>query len=181
MSTAEPTAAPIPTRSATTHVLEDGLFAGAIGGGLVALWYLVLDSFGGRPLFTPSLLGSVLFKGASDAAGVQIEPQVIAWYTAVHFLAFIGMGIVASWLATQFERFPTVGVAILFLFVIFETGFFIFAFTAGKAVLGTLGLWTIAIANLLAAAGMALYLVRRHPDALRNMNRIWIDQESAEP
>jgi hypothetical protein len=38
-----------------------------------------------------------------------------------------------------------------------------------------------AVANLLASAGMALYLVRRHPEALRNMNRIWADQETAEP
>ena len=181
MSTAEPTAVPVSNRSATAQILEDGLFAGTIGGVLVALWYLVLDSLNGRPLFTPSLLGSVLFKGATDAASVVVEPQVVAWYTAVHFLAFLGMGIVSSWLATQFERFPTVGVAILFLFVIFETAFFIFAFTVGRMVLGTLGLWTIAVANLLAAAGMALYLLRRHPEALRNMDRIWTDQESARP
>jgi hypothetical protein len=102
---------------------------------------------------------------------------VIAWYTAVHFLAFLGVGMIASWLAAQFERFPTVGIAILFLFVIFETGFFVFALTVGRAVLGTLGLWTIAVANLLAAAGMSTYLLRRHPAALRNMNRIWTDQE----
>jgi hypothetical protein len=70
-----------------------------------------------------------------------------------------------------------VGIAILFLFVIFETGFFVFALTVGRAVLGTLGLWTIAVANLLAAAGMSTYLLRRHPAALRNMNRIWTDQE----
>ncbi|MEO6461645.1 MAG: hypothetical protein ABIP29_01065, partial [Candidatus Eisenbacteria bacterium] len=89
MSAAEPTAAPVPVRSATSQVLEDGMFAGVIGGGLVALWYLVLDTLGGRPLFTPALLGSVLFKGASDAVGIQIEPQVVAWYTAFHFLAFL--------------------------------------------------------------------------------------------
>ena len=177
MSTAEPTAAAAPTRTAMSHVLEDGFFAGAIGAGLVAVWYFLLDTINGHPLFTPSLLGSVLFKGATDAASVRIEPQVVAWYTAVHFLAFLGMGLVASWLAAQFDRFPTVGVAILFLFVIFETFFFIFAFTAGKMVLGTLGLWTIAVANLLAAAGMSFYLLRRHPDAIRKMDRIWTDQE----
>ena len=177
MSTAEPTAATAPTRSATAQVLEDGLFAGSIGAGVVAVWYLILDSIAGRPLFTPALLGSVLFKGASDAASIVIEPYVVAWYTAVHFLAFLGVGIIASWLATQFDRFPSVGVAILFLFVLFETMFFVFAFAAGRIVLGTLGLWTIAVANLLAAAGMALYLLRRHPNALRNMNRIWTDQE----
>ena len=177
MSTAEPAAATTHHRSETAQILEDGLFAGAIGALLVALWYLVLDTIAGRPLFTPSLLGSVLFKGAVDAASVRIEPQVVAWYTAVHGLAFLGVGLVASWLAAQFERFPATGVAILFLFVIFETAFFIFAFTAGKAVLGTLGLWTIAVANLLASAGMALYLMRRRPDAVRNIDRIWKDPE----
>lgn len=172
-----PAAATAPPRTLASQVLEDGFFAGVIGAGLVAAWYLVLDLVAGRPLFTPALLGSVLFRGATDASGIAIEPQVVAWYTAVHFLAFLAVGMVASWLAAQFERFPTVGVAILFLFVIFETGFFVFAFTIGRAVLGTLGLWTIAIANLLAAAGMSIYLLRRHPMALRNMNRIWTDQE----
>ena len=179
MSTAEPTAATAPTRTAMSQVLEAGFFAGAIGAGLVALWYFVLDTLNGHPLFTPSLLGSVLFKGATHPSMVRIEPEVVAWYTAVHFLAFLGLGMIASWLAAQFDRFPTVGVAILFLFVIFETFFFIFAFTAGKMVLGTLGLWSIAVANLLAAAGMSLYLLRRHPDALRKMDGIWTDQESA--
>ena len=177
MTTADLAPPAATTRSLASQVLEDGFFAGVIGAGLVALWYLVLDVAGGHPLYTPSLLGSVLFKGATDMSSIVVEPQVVAWYTAVHFLAFLGVGMVASWLAAQFERFPTVGVAILFLFVIFETGFFIFAFTVGRAVLGTLGLWTIAIANLLAAAGMATYLLRRHPNALRNMNQIWTDQE----
>jgi len=176
MNIAEPMA-PVASRSFASHVLEDGFFAGTLGAALVALWYLALDLVGGHPLFTPALLGSVLFRGATDATGVTIDPQIIAWYSALHFLAFLGVGLVASWLAAQFERFPTVGVAILFLFVIFETGFFIFALTVGRAVLGTLGLWTIAVANLLAAAGMSTYLLRRHPTALRNMNRIWTDQE----
>jgi len=175
MNTVE-TATTVPPR-AISHVLEDGFFTGVIGAGIVALWYLVLDLLGGRPFYTPSLLGSVLFKGVTDLSTVQVEPQLVAWYTAVHFLAFLAFGLVASWLATQFDRFPSVWVAILFLFVTFESAFFIAAFAVGRNLLGTLGLWTVAVANLLAAAGMALYLLRRHPGALRNMNQIWRDQE----
>ena len=37
-----------------------------------------------------------------------------------------------------------------------STAVFVFAFTIGRAILGTMGLWTIAVANLLAAAGIAL-------------------------
>ena len=65
------------------------------------------------------------------------------------------------------------GVAILFLFVIFETAFFAFALGAGKMVLGTLGLWTVAVANLLAAIGVAGFLWYRHPLAARNLERAW--------
>lgn len=176
MHTAD-SAAPAAPRSVTTQVLEDGFFAGVIGAGLVAAWYLALDLVGQRPLYTPSMLGAVLFRGATDPTAVVIQPDLVAWYSAVHFLVFLAVGFLASWLAVQFDRFPTVGVAILFLFVIFETGFFVFAFTIGRAILGTLGLWTIAVANLLAAGGMALYLLRRHPTALSNIGRIWTDQE----
>ena len=176
MDPADSAAAAAP-RSVTAQVLEDGFFAGVIGGGLVAAWYLLLDAIAQRPLYTPAMLGAVLFRGATDPTAVVIQPELVAWYSALHFLAFLAVGFLASWLAVQFERFPTVGVAILFLFVIFETGFFVFAFTIGRAILGTLGLWTIAVANLLAAAGMSTYLLRRHPTALSNLGRIWTDQE----
>ena len=65
MQTADSAAAAAP-RSVTTQVLEDGFFAGVIGAGLVAAWYLVLDLLGQRPLYTPSMLGAVLFRGATD-------------------------------------------------------------------------------------------------------------------
>ena len=177
MATAETLQSRSTTRSLTSQILEDGFFCGVLGAGIVALWYLVLDSIAGRPLYTPSLLGTFLFKGPVDMATVTVQPEIVAWYTAVHFLAFLGVGMVAAWLAAHFERFPAVGIAILFLFVIFETSFFIFALTVGKHLLGTLGMWTIAVANLLAAAGMAFFLHRRHPSALRNMQQIWEDQE----
>jgi hypothetical protein len=164
-------------RSLVSQILEDGFFAGVLGAAVVALWYLVLDTIAGRPLYTPSLLGSLLFQSSTNAAHITVQPAIVAWYTAVHFLAFLGIGMIASWLAAQFEKFPAVGIAMLFLFVLFETAFFIFAFAVGRSVLGTLGLWTVAVANLLAAAAMALYLHYRHPSAVRNMERIWREQE----
>ena len=177
MGTAETIGTRTETRSLTSQILEDGFFCGMLGAAVVALWYLVLDTLAGRPLYTPSLLGSFLFKSPVDVATVTVQPAIVAWYTAVHFLAFLGVGMVAAWLAAQFARFPAVGVAMLFLFVIFETAFFCFALAVGKHVLGTLGLWTIAVANLLAAGAMAGYLWWKHPSAVRNMKSIWTAQE----
>ena len=177
MDTVGPVDPPAGSRSFAAQILEDGFFCGVIGGSVVALWYLVLDSLAGRPLFTPSLLGSLLFQKGAVLSNVTIQPSIVAWYTAVHALAFLAVGMVAAWLAAQFERFPAVGIAMLFLFVMFETAFFIFALAVGKSVLGTLGLWTIAVANLLAAFAMAAYLWWKHPSAVRNMQQIWTAQE----
>jgi hypothetical protein len=47
----------------------------------------------------------------------------------------------------------------------------------GKNLLGSLGLWTVAVANLLAALAMAAFLWWRHPAAVRNLERIWSEQE----
>jgi len=177
MQTIQHTRAHDGPRVLASQIAEDGFFCGVLGAAVVAAWYLVLDALAGRPLYTPALLGSLLFKSGADLSNVVIQPSIVAWYTAVHLFAFLVAGMVASWLAAQFQRFPAVGVAMLFLFVLFETFFIIFALAEGKNLLGTLGLWTIAVANLLAALSMAAFLWWRHPSAVHNLDRIWADQE----
>jgi len=177
MDTVQPAGSRPGTRSLASQILEDGFFCGMIGAGIVAVWYLLLDTLAGRPLFTPSLLGSLLFQKGAELSTIRIQPSIVAWYSVVHAFTFLVVGMIAAWLAAQFEKFPAVGIAILFLFVLFWTAFFIFALAVGKTLLGTLGLWTVSVANLLAGAGMSAFLLWRHPSAVRNMNQIWTQQE----
>ena len=44
----------------------DGIVAGIVGAATIALWFLVLDTIGGQPLRTPSLLGTALFLSHED-------------------------------------------------------------------------------------------------------------------
>lgn len=158
---------PVP-RFKTSDVLLDGMFTGAIGGIVVALWFLILDSLAGRPLFTPALLGTVLLSGGSIAAqGVTIEPVVVAAYTAFHFAVFLVAGIVFSWLMTMFERFPIVGFVILVLFGSLQVGIFALNFALDAQLLGQLKPWSVVGANLLAAAAMTLYQWNRHSVRIR--------------
>ncbi|MGH7587822.1 MAG: hypothetical protein ACRELU_04430, partial [Gemmatimonadota bacterium] len=90
--------------------------------------------------------------------------------------AFILVGVAASYLVTQMERIPPLGIALLFLFVFFETGFHVFMLAVGQPLLGEIAFWGVAVANLLAAAGMAAWLWYRHPRMLMHFNRIW-DEE----
>jgi hypothetical protein len=166
---------PAATRFKTSDVLLDGMFTGAIGGIVVAVWFLVLDTLAGRPLFTPALLGTVLLSGGASAAqGVTIEPVVVAAYTAFHFAVFLTAGIVFSWLMTLFERFPIVGFVILVLFGSLQVGIFGLNVALDAQLLGQLKPWSVIIANLLAAAGMTLYQWNRHSTRIReSLSHAW--------
>jgi hypothetical protein len=118
----------------------------------------------------------VLFKGADAASGhIEVDPGMVAAYTIVHHVAFVGVGIVASFLVAEMEHIPPLGIALLFLFIFFETAFHIFLLAVGGPLLGDSGIafWGVAIANLLAAGAMAGYLWYRHPRLLVYFNRIW--------
>lgn len=157
-----------------TTILTEGFIAGIIGAGVVALWFLLLDWIQREPLYTPSLLGTVLFKGPAAALEHDtIDPGMVAAYTIVHHVAFVGVGVVASFLVTEMERIPPLGIALLFLFVFFETGFHIFMLSVGEPLLGAIAFWGVAVANLLAAGAMAAYLWYRHPRLLIHFDRIW--------
>ena len=64
-------------RSDSKHTVGDlaydAVFVGGIGGGLVMIFFLVYDMIArGQALFTPSLMGSVLFDGVPAAAVASV-------------------------------------------------------------------------------------------------------------
>lgn len=163
-----------------SDMLLDGLFTGMIGALAVAVWFLILDAAAGRPLYTPALLGAWLMHGAAaGAAPVTVAPLEVAAYTAFHFVSFIVVGIAFSWLMTLFEKFPIVFFVLVVLFACLMVGFFALDAVLGAQLTGSLQAWTIVVANLLAALGMSLYQWKRHPRAIRNVDRLWQDEGHA--
>jgi hypothetical protein len=141
----------------------DAFYSGALGGSVVALFFLVVDVMDGQPLFTPSLLGRVLFHGvaAQDVARVQLD--AVAYYSIAHIAAFIALGAALAWLVHEVElhsRLPVV--VLLVLFAILEVAFYAVASLALSGVVARLGIVRIAIANLLAAGLMALFFLLSH-------------------
>lgn len=163
-----------PRTSVRADLVWDGLFTGMIGALAVALWFLALDALEGRPFYTAALLGTVLLHGAEVAAnGPVIAPLEIAAYTAFHFLAFVALGFALSWLTALFERFPIVFFVLLVLFLSLQVGVLALNAMLGVQLVGLLPAWEVAIANLLAAGGMAFYQWKRHPSALSGVERLW--------
>jgi len=166
-----------PTAS-TSDIVLDGLFTGMIGALTVALWFLVLDVIAGRPLYTPALLGTFLMHGGEAARQPIVAPVEIAAYTAFHFVAFILVGLALSWMMTLFERFPIMFFVILVLFVCLQLAFFGLNVALGAQLMGQLRPWTVVVANVLAAAGMAFYQWKRHPSVLKSVEKLWQDSET---
>ncbi len=49
-----------------SRVYLEGIIAGVIGAATIAIWFLILDTIDSRPLYTPSVLGTVLFGGGNE-------------------------------------------------------------------------------------------------------------------
>jgi hypothetical protein len=149
-----------------TKLYQEGLVAGLVGAATVALWFLLVDSVQGRPLYTPTVLGSALFSRGAGVPWADALPNIemVLMFTWVHGLIFVVIGGIAAHLLGLAERQPSIGFGIFMMFVVFE-----FVFTAGAMlfaapVLQALAWPAIVVANLLAAAAMGGYFWLRHPN-----------------
>lgn len=144
-------------------VLGRGIVTGLIGAGTVALWFLLIDLVGGRPLFTPAALGSALFLGAGDEGAVQINAGTVAAYTFLHLAAFVVTGVVLTWLSERVEKTPEIWLLTLMALIVVEAGFVGVAAATAGWVVGALGVWTVVVANLLAVTAMGFWIWKTHP------------------
>lgn len=146
-----------------TRVLREGFWAGCIGAAAVAAWFLIVDTVNGRPFFTPAMLGSAVFWGATSPGQVVIEFSRVVGYTMIHTSAFVVLGVVAAALMAQAEDTPPALFLVIVLACFFEVGFYVLVALLAQPLLGALAWSNVAIGNAIAASGMGLYLWRQHP------------------
>ena len=157
-------------------VLREGIVAGLIGAVVVAVWFLVVDFAQGEPLRTPLLLGTALLRGVSGV-------QAIMMYTLLHGVAFAAIGLVAAALVAAADRQPIFTLGLIIFFTAFEVFFFGAVRILAKWVLDEIAGWTIFVGNLLSAAAMLGYFIRRHPGLTHGLASTWAEEdvESEEP
>ena len=143
-------------------VAREGIAAGLIGAGVVAVWFLAYDTLTLRPFRTPALLGSALLEGLRDPSLVTVRPDLILGYTVVHLVAFALFGVVVATLLVAAEREPRVLIGVFILFSAFEIVFLGIVSALAEALVGALHWWNIAVGNLLAAAAMLTYFFLGH-------------------
>lgn len=164
--TTSSTSAPASTTAVeTTGIYQEGIVAGLLGALTVAAWFLVIDVLHGRPFYTPTVLGSALFRRGAWPAPLETLPasfEMVVMFTWVHLLAFAIIGVVAARLVSLAESNASLGFGFVLLFVILEACFTVGAMIVAEPVLHALTWPAILVANLLAAVVMAGYFWLRH-------------------
>src|SRR5262245_12523211 len=145
----------------------EGVTGGVIGGATIAIWFLVLDSLRGHPLYTPTLLGAAIFRPATPIAppeALPISVPMVLLFTALHGLIFVGIGEIAALLMRLAERNANFTFGIILFLVIFLSGFVGITMLFAADVLDVLTWQAVFVGNILAVAAMGLYFKRRHPN-----------------
>lgn len=143
----------------TAAVTWHGVRAGLLGAVVIALWFLFIDFGRGRVLYTPTLLGTMVFGG-----GGVVPPAVS--FTLVHLAVFVAIGIVAARLVALLEGgVRRAGMVALLLFIVLDLGFAAFALSARAIGLEALSWIDVVFGNALAAALMIVHLWRNRPHA----------------
>jgi len=146
-------------------VYLEGIRAGLVGASVIALWFLLVDTFAGRPFYTPTVLGAALFHGGAgieNESAVTPSLELVAGFTWVHYLVFMLIGIGAARLMALAERNPSLGFGIVLFFAVFEFGFLLVSMVFAEGVLQRLAWPAVVVGNLLAAVGMGVVLWRGH-------------------
>jgi len=154
-------------RQSSRDAWVSGLFAALIGYGTIVVAFALTNVVQGRSLFhTPALLGGALFFGLDDPAMVDISPGPVLTYNMVHLLAFLALGMLASWLVEEAERHPAARYLVLFVLVFVAVHVYTALLLFAMPLLRSGGWIEIGMASILAAAAMGWFLFARHP-ALR--------------
>lgn len=152
----------------TADLAYDSFYSAAIGGSVVALFFLALDSLRGDPLFTPSLLGSVIVGGMDAQSVSTVRLDMVAYYSILHFGVFgllgFGLSLLLDRLDVAAQR-PSVSGSLcaLVIVVVGTAGLLLVA----PAAVGRIGLGWVLLANALTGAAMGVFLARAHEPGTR--------------
>lgn len=137
-----------------------GAVAGLLGAIAVAFWFLILDTLAGHPLQTPAALGSSLLFGMST---VEMSARVIIAYTVFHFAAFVLAGLLFVWVTERIERKPSFMFFALLFIILGEALALANLATYAQWGLGSMGVWSVTVANILSIVVMGWYIWATHP------------------
>ena len=171
---------PAPKSEWGLSVVREAVVAGTLSGAMVALWYLLCDTIGGRPFHTPALLGTIFFDGLHGHDIGSATLVSVLKFTALHFAAFTAFGLATALVIAAAEREPLLILGALMVYACYEVCFLAFVTVLDASALGSIGWWKIAAANAITLGAVWGYFQYQHPQLLRRFADRWADL-GAEP
>ena len=153
-----PSISPLVVERTRVEEYTRGAAAGLLGAAMLAGWFFVLDFGRGQPLFTPTVLGTALFRGREALASVETLPPSAVMtlaFTVVHAATFGVLGIAATLIFRMVQRRRHLILAFALLFCGLQVAFLAFALTLAGVAFETLSPFEVIAGNLWAAAIMA--------------------------
>jgi len=156
-----------PARVASTYdprtaAVVHGIAASVIGASTIAIFFLIIDTLAGHPLWTPAALGSRLFWSQPLDPTAPVPLILVLGFTAMHGGVFLGFGMVAAselalrWRHMSAGGFVTLDVA---LFTALQATFLTFGLLLLEHGAPEFpGVGAVTTANFLAAGAMTSYL-----------------------
>jgi hypothetical protein len=150
---------------------KEGVVAGLLGAGAVALLFLIRDVIQGVPFLTPSVLGQVITLGVSTPVTDRALPGAVLAYTGLHLVVFMVFGLLLAGFVRVATTQPAFRFAMVVLFIFFEFFFAGLAYMLHESTRALFPLGLVLLANLVAAVVMMTYLWRHHPALRRAVRR----------
>lgn len=135
-------------------VVPRGLMAGILGATAMAFWFLIIDGSQGEPFRTPAFLAGAL-RGAPD-----LTPSIgpILLYSAIHYAAFMVVGLAVSWFIKNIYTAPNIFLGLVLGFAMFDFVFYLSVTATGVDVVAALGWPSVLAGNLIAGVTMMGFL-----------------------
>jgi hypothetical protein len=137
-----------------TNILVHGAIGGLIAGGVVAIWFLILDLATAEPFHTPAILASAILANESTVATFR----VVATYTVLHFGVFALLGMATAWFIRAIGATPGLLFGAVFGLGVLDSVHYGALLVTGARVLTVLPVMHVLGANLLGGMAMMVYL-----------------------
>ncbi len=152
-----------PHSTPAADLLYDAFYGGALGACAIALFFLVVDVMQGRPLFTPAMIGTVLFTSASPLTVTETRLDMVAYYTLVHFAVF---GALAAGISVMCRRWALVEghpiVIVGVVFTVLTAALIVADLTLMRGVVFAMGLAPVLVGNAVTGIVMAAFIHWSH-------------------
>ncbi len=155
--------------------LQEGIISGLIGAIGIAIWFLIADMLQGRPLYTPSVLGTTVVAllqgkgGITSDLSVQISFGMVMMFSMIHGVTLAAIGTLCAWLLHLAESDASYVFNVMLLLVFFACSFTFLNMVLAGVILNALSITDILIAHILAAGAMAHYYRKHHPNLVAQL------------